>query len=337
MMLRGFSKASLTHVGPGLALTTAIAIAAVAARNIPGLGLFNAMVLGLAIGIAWQNLVGTPARARAGVLFSQRQILRFAIVLLGLQITASDVIAVGVAGLAIIVVTLGSTFVATIWLGRRMDVDPRLAELIAAGTSICGASAIVATNAVTRARDEDVAYAVACITVCGSVAIFVFPPLSSLLNLTDLDYGLWAGSSIHEIAQVVAAAFQGGPVAGAHATIVKLTRVLMLGPMVIALSLYAAKRRASAEGQARARPQFPWFVVGFLALAAINSAVSIPPQATHGLMIATSFLLAIALSAFGLEVDAKRLRAEGYRPFLLCVVSSLFIAGLSLALISLAD
>jgi len=316
-------------------LTTAIAIAAFAAHEIPGLRLFNPMVLGLAIGILWRSVAGLPVRFGAGIVFSQRPILRAAIVLLGLQITAADVIGVGFMGLAIIAVALGATFLATVWLGRLMKVEARLAELIAAGTSICGASAIVATNTVTRARDEDVAYAVACITVCGSVAIFVFPVLSSLAHLTDRAYGLWAGSSIHEIAQVVAAAYQGGPAAGALATIVKLTRVLMLGPMVVILGLFANRRLTQAPGQARAIPPFPWFIVGFLAFAAVNSLASIPTPAMDGIRFATTFLLSVALAAFGLGVHVGLVRSTGLRPFLLCVVASLFIAGLSLALITL--
>jgi len=337
IILRSLSKASAAAIGPGLVLTTAIAIAAFAAHKLPGLSLFNPMVLGLAIGIAWRNVAGLPLRFVTGLVFSQRTILRAAIALLGLQITAADILGVGAVGLAIVVVTLVVTFVVTIRLGRLMKIDSGLVELLAAGTSICGASAIVAINTVTRARDEDVAYAVACITVCGSIAIFVFPAVSSLAHMTDRAYGLWAGSSIHEIAQVVAAAYQGGPIAGAFATIVKLTRILMLGPMVLVLGLLAARRVASAPTGPRQVARFPWFIAGFLALAAMNSVASIPTPTMDAIRLVTTFLLSVALSAFGLGVNVGLIRSAGTRPFLLCVLASLFIAGLSLGLIALTS
>ncbi len=128
-----------------------------------------------------------------------------------------------------------ATFAFTIWTGKWLGVAPKLAQLIAAGTSICGASAVIATNTVTSADDEDVAYSVACVTVFGSVAMFSYPLLRGLVHLDPQSFGLWAGASIHEIAQVVAAAFQDGQKAGEFGTIAKLSRVMLLAPMVIAI------------------------------------------------------------------------------------------------------
>ena len=323
-------------VGPGLALTALIALVAFAANRLPGVELFNPMVLALGIGIAWRNLAGVSPRFIEGMAFAQKAVLRFAIALLGLQVTAGDILTIGLAGIAIVVFSLAATFAVTLWLGARMGVDRKLAELLAAGTSICGASAIVAANAVTRARDEDVAYAVACITLCGTAAIFLFPVLSPLLGLSEREYGFWAGASIHEIAQVIAAAYQGGDAAGAHATIVKLTRVLMLGPLILALGYAIRRRRDALPGQERAPVHFPWFIAGFLVLAGVNSFDLIPAPAIGALKTTTTFLLSIALSAFGLGVAFALVRAAGSRPFVLCAASSVFIAALSLALIELA-
>src|ERR1700675_3751646 len=133
----------------------------------------------------------------AGVKFSLRWLLRGAIILLGLQLTANQVIEIGGRGLGIIVTTLLATFAFTVWMGNRLGVEPKLAQLIAAGTSICGASAVIATNTVTDAHDEDVAYAVACVTVFGSVAMFGYPLLPGLLHLDPHAFGLWTGASIH--------------------------------------------------------------------------------------------------------------------------------------------
>ena len=246
------AAASVVAILPGLLLTSAIAAASFALRWIPGVAILSPMILSIVLGMAFHNVIGTPAAAKAGVTFSLRRVLRFAIILLGLQLTAAQVAEVGATGVAIIVATLVATFVFTKWFGRLIGVDRQLAELIAAGTSICGASAVIATNTVTGAPDEDVAYAVACVTVFGSVAMFVYPLLPGVLHLSQTGFGLWAGASIHEIAQVVAAAYQDGSRAGDFATIAKLSRVMMLAPVVIALGLIA--RRGAGEPAAPAAP-----------------------------------------------------------------------------------
>ena len=197
---------------PGLLLTGTIAAAAFEFRNLSGIAALSPLIIAIVLGLAFHNTVGTPAAFKPGVVFSMRRILRFAIILLGLQLSLSQLVEVGGVGLGIIVLTLASTFLFTVWLGHRLGVDRKLVELIAAGTSICGASAIVATNTVTRASDEDIAYAVACVTVFGSASMLLYPTLEGLLQLSPHAFGLWAGASIHEIAQVVAAAFQNGPV-----------------------------------------------------------------------------------------------------------------------------
>jgi len=324
-------------IAPGLLLTAAIAGAAFALRAIPGVATFSPMILAILIGMALHNMIGTPARAKAGVAFSLRRVLRFAIILLGLQLTAAQIVEVGARGVGIIIATLVATFLFTTWLGRLIGVERKLTQLIAAGTSICGASAVIATNTVTQAHDEDVAYAVACVTVFGSIAMFGYPLLQGALHLDAHAYGLWAGASIHEIAQVVAAAFQGGKQAGDFGTIAKLSRVMMLAPVVITLGLLAARRaRAAGEAQCDAKAPMPWFVLGFIALVGFNSLVTIPGDVKAIVVTATTFLLSMALAAMGLETDVAKLRAKGVRPFVLGLAAFGFIAGFSLLLVKLA-
>ncbi len=321
---------------PGIALAAAIAAIAVLLRQLPGVGVFSPMILAILLGIAFHNLIGTPHRARAGVSFSVKRILRLAIILLGLQLTAQQVAAVGVTGVAVIAATLVATFLLTTWLGRRLGVDRRLTQLIAAGTSICGASAVIATNTVTDAPDEDVAYAVACVTVFGSLAMFLYPVFAVVLHLSPRAYGLWAGASIHEIAQVVAAAFQDGAAAGTYGTIAKLTRVSLLAPVVISLGLLAARQSSHRQaGVRRKAPPLPWFVLGFVALVILNSLVTVPAAPKAAIVAATTFLLSLALAAMGLETDIRKLLAKGLRPFLLGGAAWLFIAGFSLVLVEL--
>lgn len=328
------APARLHSLAPGLMLTGAIAGAAFALRRISGIGVFSPMILSILIGIAFRNIVGTPAIAKPGVVFSMRKLLRLAIILLGLQLTVAQVIGVGARGVAVIAIGLISTFLFTIRLGRLLGVEPKLAELIAAGTSICGASAVIATNSVTQAHDEDVAYAVACVTVFGSLFMFTYPLVPGLLHLSAHDYGLWAGASIHEIAQVVGAAFQDGREAGEFGTIAKLSRVMMLAPMVIALGL-AARRRTARHGEAHKTggAPMPWFVLGFVTMALVNSALPVPTGIKAPISAITNFLLSMALASMGLETDIRKLKAKGLRPLLLGLAASLFISGFTLALV----
>lgn len=324
---------------PGLLLGSVIAAVAFAARQLPGMAAFSPMILSIMIAIAFHNIVGTPAWAKGGVTFSLRRLLRLAIILLGLQLTAAQVTEVGGRGLGIIAATLVATFVFTVWTGKLLGVDRKLAQLIAAGTSICGASAVIATNTVTDAPDEDVAYAVACVTVFGSIAMFAYPLLPALLHLDPHAFGLWTGASIHEIAQVVAAAFQDGQQAGEFGTIAKLSRVMLLAPTVIALGLMAARQQQQSGPDRRAttaRPPMPWFVLGFVALVGLNSLITIPAEAKVWIATVTTFLLSVALAAMGLETDIRKLAAKGLRPLLLGALAFLFIAGFSLMLIKLA-
>jgi uncharacterized integral membrane protein (TIGR00698 family) len=324
--------AALVAVLPGLGLTGAIALCAFGLRELPGLKLFSPLILSTILGMLLHNLLGTPAGAKDGVKFSLRRILRLGIILLGFQLMLVQVVAVGPKGVAVILAALGATFLFTKWLGRVMGVDEKLAELIGAGTSICGASAVIATNTVTEGKDEDVAYAVACVTVFGSIAMLTYPLLPGLLHLEPRAFGLWSGSSIHEIAQVVAASFQDGHIAGEFGTVAKLTRVMMLAPLVIGLGFVRVR---AAGGAGKASAPIPWFVLGFIAVMLLNSVIAIAPPEKAQIVTLTNFLLSMALAAMGLETDFAKLKREGLKPLALAAIAWIFIALFSLALVKL--
>ena len=293
------------------------------------------MILAIVIGMAFHNIVGTPSFAKPGIAFSLRRLLRFAVILLGFQLTLTVIAEVGARGLLIVAITVITTFTFTVWMGRNLGVDRKLSQLIAAGTSI-GASAILATNTITDAPDEDVAYAIACIAFFGSIAMFAYPLLQSLLRLDSQTYGLWSGASIHEVAQVVAASFQVSQRAGEVGMMVKLARVMLLAPVVFALSI-RARLSANCAPIGSAPPSLPWFVLGFIALASLNSMVTIPPDARKLIFTFTTFLLSVALAAMGLETDISKLYGKGLRPAILGAVAFLFIATLCLILIKLTS
>jgi uncharacterized integral membrane protein (TIGR00698 family) len=315
---------------PGVTLTFAIAAIAYLLRLIPGVSTFSQLILAILIGISFQNLVGTPMLCKVGIKFSMRRILRFAIILYGLQLTLTQVASIGVVGFLAICATLAATFLFTVRTGRLIGVEPKLAELLGAGTAVCGAAAVVATNTVTEGSEEDVAYGVACVTAYGTIAMFLYPLLPQLLHLDARGYGLWSGTSIHEVAQVVAASLQNGQVSGDFALIAKLTRVALLAPLVLSLGFL----RARQKGENHAKAPAPWFVLGFLAVVVLNTLVTIPADAKSWLtQIATPFLLAMATAAMGLETDIRKLLAKGIRPFLLGGLAWAFVAILALALV----
>ncbi|MEI9403369.1 YeiH family protein [Mesorhizobium argentiipisi] len=321
-----------TGVVPGLVLVAMVTSVAYSARGLSGLTLFSPMILAVVAGMIYSNVLGVPADAKAGIAFSQKRLLRFAIGLLGFQLTLGQVAGIGFVGVGIVAATLGATFLFTVTLGRLIGVDAKLAQLIAAGTSICGASAIVATNIVTDARDEDVTYAVAAITLFGTIAMLGFPLLAPVLGLDHHAFGLWAGASIHEVAQVIGAGFQNGTLAGETATVAKLTRVAMLAPMVIALGVMARRGSGDATG---AKPPMPWFVVAFVAVVTLNGLVAVPAQIHTAFALAAQVMLTMGLAAMGLQADISQLRSRGLRPLMLAFSAFLFIAGFSLTLVKL--
>jgi uncharacterized integral membrane protein (TIGR00698 family) len=316
---------------PGLALSFGLALAAVALQRTLGVAGLSPLVLAMVGGMALRNLGRVPFTAQPGIQFTLKRILRAAIVLLGFQLTLTQLAAVGGRGVAVIVVTLGATFVFTKAMGRVIGVERRLAELIAAGTSVCGASAVIACNTVTRGSDEDVAYAIACVTVFGSLSMLMFPALGGMLDLGATRYGLWAGATIHEVAQVVAAAFARGEAAGHAGTVAKLSRVMLLAPLILSLGALAA-RRGDATG---ARAPMPWFAFGFIAVVLLNSVIALPADWHARIATGTSFLLTMALAAMGLETDVRRLRLRGLRPLVLGALAWLFISVLGLGLVQI--
>ncbi|HEY1735620.1 MAG TPA: YeiH family protein [Methylovirgula sp.] len=320
---------------PGLLLTSAIAAAAFGLNKLPYLGIASPLILSILLGMLMRNSIGVPAFAQPGLTFSLRRVLRFAIVLLGLQLTVAQIGEVGMTGVSVIVATLTASFIFTTVVGRLLGVEHKLTQLIAAGTSICGASAVIAVDTVTGAEDEDVAYAVACVTVFGSIAMFAYPQLAGILHLAPARYGLWAGASIHEIAQVVAATYQHGPVAGEIGTIAKLTRVGFLAPVVLILGSLTSRQRSGSRSATAPGVPIPWFVLGFVAMIAVNSVVAIHGAPKTAIVMATTFLLSVALAAMGLETHIGKLRAKGLRPLLLGLISFLFIATFSLGLVKI--
>lgn len=319
---------------PGLALSGATAAVAMALGGLPwaashGLG---ALTIAIALGVA----LGNTAFARfgsqcdPGIAFSRQYLLRLGIVLYGLRLTFMDLGDVGMTGILIDACVLCSTFALATLLGTHVfKLDRNTAMLIGAGSSICGAAAVMATGPVVRARAEQVAVAVATVVLFGTVSIFLYPLLYrlnldwGLLDASPATFGIYAGSTIHEVAQVVAAARAVTQEAANTAVIAKMVRVMMLAPFLVLLSAYLVRadaRGASAQDTGQARIAIPWFAFAFIGVVALHSLIVLPPAAVAIAIDTDSWLLAMAMASLGLSTRVSAILRAGIRPMLLGAV-----------------
>ena len=324
---------SLLTLLPGLILVSLIAGLALLLYHTTNLSLLNPLLTAVLLGIGLGNVAGVAPFYQPGIQFSMKRILRLAVILLALKLSLAQVLEVGISGLMIVGVSSLSTFYLTCWLGHRLQVNRRLTQLIAAGTSICGASAVVAINAVVDSSEEDVAYAIALVTGLGTLAMLSYPLVPELLQLSPSTFGLWCGASIHEVAQVVVTAFQHSTTSGEIATITKLSRVLLIIPIIAVLSYQKPAKSADSK---QSFVTAPWFVLIFALLVIINSTSLIPELAKASLLTINQFLLCMAMAAMGLTTRLASLTRIGLQPFYLASLSWAFLGSISLMLIKLS-
>jgi len=335
---------------PGLLLAAGIAWIATWAARLPLLHGSGLSVLPLAICLGL--LVGNTLHPKlaqychSGIGLAKQHLLRTAIVLYGLRLTFQDIAQIGWALVLIDAVMLASTFLLAQWLGRMLGLNPRTTALIGAGSSICGAAAVLATAPVVKGRSEQVAVAVATVVVFGTVGTFLYPALfhwnaaNGWLNISGAQYGLYVGSTVHEVAQVVAAGEAISPEAADVAVVAKMARVMMLAPFLLLLSVALASQASGsgAQGQAGAsggsgrRVIIPWFAVGFIAMAAVHSLGVLPTALVQAGIQCDNVLLALAMAALGLSTHISAVRAAGAKPLLLaaCLFAWLLLGGLAL-------
>jgi uncharacterized integral membrane protein (TIGR00698 family) len=317
------------HAGlwPGLALAAAIAAAAMLAERLPALRALGmgALTLAIVLGIAVGNTVfpRIAARSGAGVDFAKGMLLRAGIVLYGFRVTFQDIAGVGLQGVLVDVAMVGSVFGLAVLLGTRVfRLDRQTAMLVGAGSAICGAAAVMATEPVVRAQAHKVSVAVATVVVFGTTGMFLYPWLYPHLGLGEHAFGVYAGSTIHEVAQVVVAGNAVGEAAGSAAVIEKMLRVMLLAPFLLALSSWLS--RGGGEGGAR-RIVVPWFAVLFVAACGLNSLRLLPQAYVGALVRLDTVLLAMAMAALGLRTHAGAIRQAGARPLALAATLFAFL------------
>jgi uncharacterized integral membrane protein (TIGR00698 family) len=263
-----------------------------------------------------------------GTQFAATSLLRAGVALLGLRISLGELASLGDRGFVVALTTIAATYAITQRLGSRLGVPNKLTQLIATGSAICGASAIAAMNATAGAREEDVTYAVATVTVFGSFAMLMLPVFSRTLGLTDAQAGMWVGGSVHEVAQATAAGAAISVGALKIATLVKLCRVLLLAPAIATVN-------ARSRGRVTAWTKVPRFLLCFLALAALRSLIPIPGAVLAASATVSTAMLAAGLAALGLRIRPAALMATGPRPLALGLAASV-VAGVTALVVTFA-
>ncbi len=325
----------IQNILPGLGLSVAVAIAAIGLEKVEehyaGRAWLEALVIAILLGTLVRTFMRPGKQFNKGIGFSAKLLLEIAVVMLGASISASAVVAAGsglifgIAGVVVVAITL------SYGIGRLLKLPHRMAVLVACGNSICGNSAIAATAPVIGAGSEDVAASIAFTAILGVVVVLLLPLLVPLLGLSHTQYGVLAGLTVYAVPQVLAATAPVATISVQLGTLVKLVRVLMLGPVILALALLAGNKNAEVK------PGFfqlvPWFILGFLGMMALHSLHLIPETILPGIQYASTLLTIISMAALGLGVDIRSVASAGGRVTLTAVLSLVALCTISLGLI----
>ena len=313
---------SITKLVPGFIAAIAIAAAAKFLESLLPIHLVGASVIALFIGMIINNFHTPGQTLKPGLTFTSKKILKFAIILLGASLSIGTILNVGKLSLTVMCFTLLTCFGGGFFIGKLLGLNWKLSNLISAGTGICGGSAIAAIAPVIDAEDTDIAYAMSATFLFDMAMILLFPIMGRWLNLSDMAYGLWAGTAVNDTSSVVAAGYAYSEAAGDFATMVKLTRTLSIIPTVIIFAFINThlKRKNNKNisdntvSKANIFSLFPWFILGFIGLALINSFNLIPSAVSSAAKEFSKFLMVAALAAIGLNTSFKDMKKSGIAP-----------------------
>ncbi len=322
-------NSSKNSILTGILLSLCLAVAGYfLGRIVPVVG---GAVFSILLGIILASIWRRPANFDAGIRFTSKYILQLAVILLGFEMSISSVMVVGQQSLWVILVTLTTAFVTVYIAGRLLDVNRTLRVLIGVGTAICGGSAIAAASSAIQADDQDISYSISTIFMFNVIAVFLFPFMGHLLGLSDTGFGMWAGTAINDTSSVVAASYAFSNAAGNFATVVKLTRSLMIVPITLVLAILYARINNHKNAFSFVKV-FPWFVIGFILAAIMTSLSFVPSEIAHGLAFAGKFLIMAAMAAIGLNTNIQKFIKAGPRALALGGVTWLVVMVSSLAI-----
>ena len=292
------------------------------------------LALCVAFGFLIANLGSWPTFANEGTALAGKKLMRIGVALLGAQVSFISLQAIGIKGVITVILVVSFTIFGILALSRLFKMTGDLGLLIGVGFGVCGATAVAAIRPQTRATQEETSYAIALISLCGTLSIFVLPFLGHLLGLSDQTFGAWAGAAVHDVGQVIATASVWSDDAVKSAIVIKLARVCLLAPIVLILSLrhrrYLKAQGESAQTSAKV-PLIPFFVLGFITVATVQNTFDIPSSLHDYIVLASKILLGAGLVALGSSVRWKAIRAIGPRPMLMGLIAWLIVGGVALA------
>lgn len=321
------------HLVPGLLATLGLAFLAHQLGSLAPL--IGGPIFGIVLGMGTRALCGLDPALAPGVRYAAKKVLQASIVVLGGSMSLLQVWQTGRQSLGVMLLSLAAGLIIAFGVGRLMGVPWRLASLIGAGTSICGASAIAAVSPVVRAEEDETAYSISTVFLFNILAVLIFPVLGHLLDLTDQQFGLWTGTAINDTSSVVAVAFARSPQVGSYAAVVKLARSTMILPVALGFATlvgYRERNTARSTGPFPWQQVVPWFIFGFLGMALLNTAGLFGEGGSFFKSIAT-FGITMALVGVGLGSDFGRMRRTGLRPLILGMLTWLGVALVSIVLI----
>ncbi|KZZ85353.1 YeiH family protein [Bacillus sp. SJS] len=319
----------------GIGVTLLLAAAAKCLAGFPFLSILGQLVIALMLGMAWKAAFGVKEAVIPGVSFSSKKLLRAGIILLGMRLNLADLYSAGLGVLAISVIHVVFALFTVYWLARWLGVEKNLGLLTACGTAICGAAAIAAISPQLKANDDETAISASVIAVLGTLFTLTYTLLYSLLNLSPAEYGVFSGSTLHEVAHAVAAAAAGGGQAVDSAVLAKLTRVALLVPAAIVIGLIMQKGKPRSGSHKGSLSIVPWFIFGFLAMSGLNTLGVVPEAAAKNMVDLSYLLIAMAMAGLGLNVDVKTFRTLGLKTFIAALLGSILLSVLGYTLVKL--
>ncbi|MCP1144359.1 putative sulfate exporter family transporter [Lysinibacillus endophyticus] len=312
----------------GIFFTFAIAILGFVMAKVPGLAYIGPLAIAIIIAVIYRQLFGYPEMIRSGIQYSSKKLLRYAIILYGLKLNMEVVFHQGMGLLVRDIGTIIFSILLTMWLAKKLKADFSLSLLLGIGTGICGAAAIAAVSPILKAKEEDTAIGAGIIALVGTVFSIGYILLKPFLDLTDIQYGIWSGISLHEIAHVALASAPAGQDALAVALLAKLGRVFLLVPLCFILIIWMKR---TGKAQSDMKIEFPWFLIGFLVMSLFGSYVLgewiiVHESVLNNLSNITTLLLTMAMVGLGLNVNLKELRSKALRPFIAMLITSILLS-----------
>ncbi|WCH47745.1 MULTISPECIES: YeiH family protein [Lysinibacillus] len=317
----------------GVLLTLLIALVAKYIATFPFFSILGQLVIAIILGMAWRAAFKVQDSWQVGIVFSSKKLLRLGIILLGMRLNLADIYHAGANVFLIAVINLVFALLVVYGLTKMFKVEQKLGILTACGTAICGAAAVVAIAPQIKANEKETAVGAAIVALLGTIFTLIYTVIYSIIDLTPTEYGIFAGGTLHEIAHVIAAASAGGNEAIDIAVIVKLTRVALLVPVAIMIGIFYRRIDKNKEKKAFSFSIIPWFILGFLAMSAINSLGIIPANVAQAFVNIAYILIAMAMAGLGLNVEIKTFKELGVKAFIAGLIGSVCLSVLGYILV----